>query len=392
MKILSLNTGSSSIKYALFDSEADYQLIKKGGAERIGVSSSLIYQIEKNGIKKQKDVSIPDYTTGLKLCLQDLQDDANNKFIVDAVGHRVVHGGEWYRRSILIDKEVLMHLKEAAEFAPLHFYPNILGIKAAQEIFPSIPHAAVFDTAAHATIPPKAFLYGLPLEYYEKYKIRKYGFHGINHSYVAQQAAKILRKHIQKLKIITCHLGNGCSITAFDKGQSIDNSMGLTPLEGLVMGSRSGDLDPAAVLYLIEKLRCQPKELSDVLNTKSGLLGLCKQSDMREILVEASNGDKTCQTAIEVFVYRIQKTIGAYIAVLNGVDVIVFTGGIGENSSAIRSRIMNSFSYIGASLDFHKNDQGEQLFSSSDSKVALLTISANEELAIAQEVASLAIV
>jgi acetate kinase len=244
---------------------------------------------------------------------------------------------------------------------------------------------AVFDTAVHQTLESKAFLYALPIEYYEKYKIRKYGFHGINHSYVANEAARILAKPLNGLKVITCHLGSGCSITAFEQGRSIDTSMGLTPLEGLVMGSRCGDLDPSIVLYLIDVLGLQVEQVRDLLNRKSGLLGLCGHNDMRDIIEMAEKGDKRAQVAIEVFVYRIQKYIGAYAAALNGVDVIVFTGGIGENSPQIRTRITDNFSYLGAKIDSAKNEDNENILSSDDSVVRLMSIPANEEMLIAQQ-------
>ena len=364
-KILALNCGSSSIKYALFDAENNYKKVAKGIAERIG----------------QKD-SFPDHRTAIHALYQEIK---NQKIDIHAIGHRVVHGGDWYRNPVLITEEVIKHLKEAAKFAPLHSEPNITGIEVLQELLPDTPHIAVFDTAAHAAMEPKAFLYGIPIEYYKKHKIRKYGFHGINHDYVAREAAKIAAKPFEELKIITSHLGNGCSITAFEKGRSMDNSMGLTPLEGLVMGSRSGDLDPAVVLYLIDTLGLQTAQVSDLLNKKSGLLGLCGKSDMRDIIASALEKDKASQTAIEIFVYRIQKCIGAFIAALDGVDMMVFTGGIGENSSYIRAEIMSHFSYIGALIDPQKNEKNDPLFSSKDSSVLLMNIPANEEIVIAQQ-------
>jgi acetate kinase len=338
MKILALNSGSSSIKYKLFDAQNNFQLLKQGLAERI----SDHYQAMRTLFREQRNLAI------------------------DAVGHRIVHGGETFKGPTLITPAVLQDIKELAQFALLHSAPNIAGIEVLQELLPNIPHIAVFDTSTHASIDPKAFLYGIPLEYYEKHKIRKYGFHGINHAYVGTEAAKLLNKPLEALKIITCHLGSGCSISAFKEGKSIDNSMGFTPLEGLIMGTRCGDLDPSVVFYLFEKCGLQIDEIKDLLNRKSGLLGLCGKSDMRDIMALERSGDEHAHTAIETFVYRVQKYIGAYAAALNGVDSIVFTGGIGENNNDIRARIMKNFSYLGP----HVN---------------VLTIPANEELAIAQQ-------
>lgn len=390
MKILALNTGSSSIKYTLFDASSGYEVLRKGGVERIGQKEASLYQIDNLQTRQERKLSLPDYRSALHAALQDLASLSDPKMHVDAIGHRVVHGGKWYRQSARINDEVMEHLKEAANFAPLHSTPNLLGIEVSQQLFPDIPHAAVFDTAAHAQMPPKAFLYGLPLKYYEKHQIRRYGFHGINHAYVAQEAAKILNKPLQQFKVVSCHLGNGCSITAFKNGMSIDNSMGLTPLEGLVMGSRSGNIDPAIVLYLIDNIHLSPKEVSDILNKKSGLLGLCGKSDMRDILAQAGKGDEACRIAVEVFVYNIQKTIGAFIAALNGVDVMIFTGGIGENSAEIRELVLSAFSFLGVSLDPHQNQKNEKIFSALASKVTLLAIPANEELVIAEQTKQIA--
>lgn len=354
MKILALNSGSSSIKYRLFDSN-HYQLLKQGLVERI-----------------------KDYRPAMQTLFSNLE-------AIDAVGHRVVHGGEHFKSSILINQEVIQEIKKLSKFAPLHCQPNVIGIEVLQEFFPNIPHVAVFDTATHATMHFKAFLYGLPIEFYEKYKIRKYGFHGINHSYVAHEAARLLKKPLEALKIITCHLGNGCSITAFERGKSVDTSMGLTPLEGLVMGTRSGDLDPSVIIYLIEELGLSSEQINDLLNKKSGLLGLCGKSDMRDIISSAKNGDKPSQMAIEIFIYRVQKYIGAYTAALNGVDIIVFTGGIGENSPYIRACIAKNFSYLGAIIEPQENEKNTTIFSNANSRVVLMNIPANEEKVIAEQ-------
>lgn len=380
MKILALNSGSSSIKYRLFDSSKNYQLLKQGLAERIGQKTSSICQIIENQPAHEKEVVLPDYITAMHALFpnEDLEE-------IDAVGHRVVHGGEQFKGPTLINKEVIREIKKLSQFAPLHCQPNVIGIEVLQELLPNIPHVAVFDTALHTTMNFKAFLYGLPIEYYEKYKIRKYGFHGINHSYVAHEAAHLLKKELKELKIITCHLGNGCSITAFEKGKSIDNSMGLTPLEGLVMGTRCGDLDPSVIIYLIEELGLSSEQITDLLNRKSGLLGLCGKSDMRDIIAMANSGDKLSKMAIEIFVYRIQKYIGAYIAALNGIDAIIFTGGIGENSPYIRALIAKNFSHLNVIVETEENEKNKTIFSTSNSSVFLMNIPANEEKVIAQQ-------
>ncbi|HEV8051277.1 MAG TPA: acetate kinase, partial [Parachlamydiaceae bacterium] len=344
MKILALNSGSSSIKYRLFDSSKNYQLLKQGVAERIGQKSSTISHVIEGQPARIEEIALPDYYAAMHALFPKKSKDLEE---IELVGHRVVHGGEHFKGPVLINQEVIKEISKLAKFAPLHCQPNIIGIEALQELLPAIPHVAVFDTAAHSTMDGKTFLYGIPMEYYEKYKIRKYGFHGINHSYVASEAARLLKKPLAELKIITCHLGNGCSIAAFEKGKSIDTSMGLTPLEGLVMGTRCGDLDPSVVIYLIEELGLKPGQVTDLLNKKSGLLGLCGKSDMRDIIEMAKKGDKPSKIAIEIFVYRVQKYIGAYVAALNGIDAIIFTGGIGENSSYIRSLIAKNFSYLG---------------------------------------------
>lgn len=360
MKILALNTGSSSIKYRVFDSSRNYQVLKQGSAERI-----------QNDFRTAMDSLFP---KGSK----DLDE-------IDAVGHRVVHGGEQFKGPTLINKEVVDEIIGLAEFSPLHCQPNIIGIQVLHELLPDIPHVAVFDTTAHATMGPKAYLYAIPIEYYEKYRIRKYGFHGINHSYVAREAARILKKPLEELKVITCHLGNGCSVTAFEIGKSIDTSMGLTPLEGLVMGTRCGDIDPSVITYLIEERGIKPEQITDLLNKESGLLGLCGKSDMRDIIAMSSSGNKAAQTAIDIFVYRIQKYIGAYIATLNGVDAIIFTGGIGENSPLIRMLVAKNFSYLGVSVEAEKNEKKAVIFSTENSPVILMNIPANEEQEIAQQ-------
>lgn len=382
MKILALNSGSSSIKYRLFDSSQNFQLLRQGLADRIGQNTSSVCHVIENQPACKKEIALPDYHTAMHALFSNESNDFDE---IEAVGHRIVHGGEQFKGPTLINEEVIKEIKKLSKFAPLHCQPNVIGIEVLQEMFPDIPHAAIFDTATHATMDFKAFLYGLPMEYYEKHKIRKYGFHGINHSYVALEAARFLKKRFEDLKIVTCHLGNGCSITAFEKGKSIDNSMGLTPLEGLVMGTRCGDLDPSVIIYLIEELGLPSEQITDLLNKKSGLLGLCGKSDMRDIIAMAKRGDKPSQMAIEIFVYRIQKYIGAYIAALNGIDAIVFTGGIGENSPYIRALIAKNFSYFDAVVEAEENEKNKTIFSASNSSVFLMNIPANEEKVIAQQ-------
>lgn len=378
MNILALNSGSSSIKYRLFDK--NFKLLRRGLADRIGQKTSSVCHVIENQPACEKEMILPDYRTAMHVLFpnKDLEG-------IDAVGHRVVHGGEQFKGPTLITKDIIKEIKKLSKFAPLHCQPNVIGIEVLQELLPDVPHVAIFDTATHATMDFKAFLYGIPIEYYEKHKIRKYGFHGINHSYVAIEAAHLLKKQFEELKIVTCHLGNGCSITAFEKGKSIDNSMGLTPLEGLVMGTRCGDLDPSIIIYLIEELKLSAAQVTDLLNKKSGLLGLCGKSDMRDIIAMAMSGDKLSQMAIEIFVYRIQKYIGAYIAALNGVDVIVFTGGIGENNPSIRALIAKNFSYLNVIVEAEENENNQTIFSANNSSVFLMNIPANEEKAIAQQ-------
>jgi acetate kinase len=377
MKVLVINAGSSSIKYGLFDTEQNYRLLKKGVAERIGEKRSAIKHFV-NQQKEEIEIHLPDHRAAMHALFDHI-----DKGEIKGVGHRIVHGGDQLWNPTLIDEQIIEQIKEAGRFVPLHVAPNLIGIEVSQEMLPSTPQVASFDTAPFATLDSKAFLYGIPIEYYEKHKIRKYGFHGINHSYVAGEATRLLGR--EKLKIITCHLGNGCSISAFDSGTSIDTSMGLTPLEGLVMGSRCGDIDPSAILYLIDVLGLQTKQVTDLLNKKSGLLGLCGKNDMRDICALSEKGDKWAHIAIEIFVYRVQKYIGAYIAALSGVDAIVFTAGIGENDPYIRERVAANFGYVGAFVDKEKNQRQAPIFSTANSKVFLINIAANEELVIAKQ-------
>jgi acetate kinase len=389
MIILVVNCGSSSLQYQLFDIDGEYKLLAKGLAERIGIAGSNITHKPTGGSDVILEKALPDHRAALLEIEKALVDPKygviNDISQISGVGHRVVHGGEKFTRSILINENVLNAIRENAKLAPLHNPPNITGIEVCQQVMPDVPNVAVFDTAIHQTMPKKAYLYGLPIELYEKHGIRKYGFHGTSHGYVAHQAAKLMGKPFEQTKIITCHLGNGGSITAFDQGKSVDTSMGLTPLEGIIMGTRCGDLDPAVVLYLQETLGVSLQETNDLLNKQSGLKGLCGKADMRDIVKLADQGDTKAHTAIEAFIYRIQKYIGAYIAVLNGVNAIVFTAGIGENSPYLREEILSKFAFLGVKLDPTKNRTNEQIFSTRDSKVYAMTIRTNEELVIAQD-------
>ena len=388
MNILVVNSGSSSIKYQIFDMKEGERLLVKGVADRIGLDDSFIRQAGPGGAESQREIPMPDHHSALKVVFETLSDPEQGGEAADnihGVGHRVVHGGETFSHSVLIHDHVLDVLRQNVRIAPLHNPPNIMGIEVCRQLLPGVPNVAVFDTALHQTMPPKAYLYGLPIDLYRKYGIRKYGFHGTSHIYVAQEAAGKLNRPLEELKIVTCHLGNGCSITAFWEGKSVDTSMGFTPLEGLVMGTRSGDLDPATVLYLVKGLGMSADEAEELLNEDSGLKGLCGARDMRDVIERAQGGDETARTAIGVFVYRIQKYIGAYTAALGGVDAIVFTAGIGENSPYIRAEVLRPFGYLGLKVDAAKNEGNVTIFSSSDSAVYALAIPTNEELVIARD-------
>jgi len=386
MAILVFNCGSSSIKYQLFDMKDNPQSLAKGIVGRIGSEGA--YICHSTNVKKEKKLEkhFSDYRSALQTIFEILKDDKSEVLKqIGAVGHRVVHGGSKFVQPVLVDDNVLDAIKENVVFAPLHNPANIAGIEISRELLPQIPNIAVFDTALHQTLPSKAYLYGLPIELYQKRNIRKFGFQGISHEYVAKEAAKLVNKPLETLKIITCHLGNGSSVTAFENGKSIDTSMGLTPLEGLVMATRCGDIDAGVVLHLMDKTGLSIEQAKELLNKKSGFIGLCGQSDMRDIIKSAENGNKKAQIAIEVFVYRIQKYIGAYVAALNGVDVIVFTAGIGENCSLIRQKILANFQYLGLKIDDAKNDKNQTVFSTDNSDIYSMTIPTNEELEIAQQ-------
>ena len=394
MNILVINCGSSSLKYQLINSETE-GVLAKGLCERIGIDGMLTYQPE-GGEKEKSEIAMPTHTEAINAVLAALTNEKSGVIKslseVGAVGHRVVHGGEKFTSSCLINDESMKAIEECNDLAPLHNPANLIGIRACQELMPGVPMVAVFDTAFHQTMPDVAYTYGIPYEYYEKYKVRRYGFHGTSHSYVSKRTAEIVGKPYDQMKIIVCHLGNGASISAVNCGKSVDTSMGLTPLEGLVMGTRSGDLDPAIIDFVGKKEGLSLDEMNEVLNKKSGMLGISGvSSDGRDLEAAAETGNKRAQLALDVFDYRVIKYIGAYAAAMNGVDAIVFTGGIGENAIPVREAVVKSLGYLGITLEEEANQtRGEnKIISTPDSKVTVAIVPTNEELAICQETAEL---
>lgn len=396
MNILVINCGSSSLKFQLIDAATEKQ-IAKGLCERIGIEGSqLVYQ-PAGGEKEETVTPMPDHTKAIELVLNALTNEKTGvvKSLdeIGAVGHRIVHGGEKFASSTLITDEVIEAIKACNDLAPLHNPANLIGIDACKKLMPNTPMVGVFDTAFHQTMPKEAYLYGLPYEYYEKYQVRRYGFHGTSHSYVSKRAAELLGKKYEDLKIIVCHLGNGASISAVKDGKCVDTSMGLTPLEGLIMGTRSGDIDPAIIEFLAHKEKKSIDEIMTVLNKKSGVLGLSDNlsSDFRDLEKSYVAGEDRGLRTIRTFAYRVAKYIGAYTAAMNGVDVICFTAGVGENSPLVRNLACERLGYLGIALDKEKNDKrGEELeVSTPDSKVKVLVVPTNEELAIARETAAL---
>lgn len=391
MKVLVLNCGSSSIKYQFIDTEGEVTLAK-GAVERIGMSSAILTHAPKDKEPIKIVGEILDHTLAIEYVIAVLL-SPNHGVIKDkneiaAVGHRVVHGGEDFTGSVLITERVMSVLRENIELAPLHNPPNIEGIKAAKAHLPNTPQVGVFDTAFHAKMPPHAYLYGIPYELYRRYKIRRYGFHGTSHRFVALKAANMLKRPYDELKIITIHLGNGASIAAIDKGVSIDTSMGFTPLEGLLMGTRCGDIDPSIITYIMGKEGLDVRDMNALLNKHSGLIGVSgESSDMRELQSAVKEGDKRSKHAFDLFNYRIKKYIGAYIAALGGLDGLVFTGGIGENSVEVRKEVCSNMEYLGIELDLEKNENpvGMADISTEKSKVRILRIPTNEELVIAMD-------
>lgn len=391
MKILVINCGSSSLKFQLINSEDD-SVMAKGLCERIGLDESrLVYT--KAGCDKEITVSeMPDHNKAVSMVIQALMNEQSGVIDslsdIDAVGHRIVHGGERFSKSVVIDDEVVRAIEECNDLAPLHNPANLIGIKACRELMPDIKMVAVFDTAFHQTMPYKAYLYGLPYEYYEKYKIRRYGFHGTSHSFVSKRVAELLEKPYEELKTIVCHLGNGASICAVDKGRSVDTSMGLTPLEGLIMGTRSGSIDPAIIEFIADKENKSLKEVMNILNKKSGVDGLSGiGSDFRDIMSAMEEGNERAKMTMDTYCYQVVKYIGAYTAAMNGVDAIAFTAGLGENNSYIREQVCNYLAYLGVELDtgLNKNNGEELLVSTGQSKVKVLVVPTNEELKIAKE-------
>lgn len=396
MKILVINCGSSSIKFQLIDAESEH-LIAKGICERIGIDGSQIVYT-KIGAEKEKTVlPMNDHTEAIKVVLEKLMNESTGvvKSLeeISAVGHRLVHGGEKFANSTIITEEVLQAIEECNELAPLHNPANLIGIDACKKMMPNVPMVGVFDTSFHQTMPEEAYLYGIPYEYYQKYKLRRYGFHGTSHAFVSKRSAELIGKKYEESKIIVCHLGNGASVSAVKNGICVDTSMGLTPLEGLMMGTRSGDMDPAIIEFIAHKEHKNLEEIMDVLNKKSGVLGLSNNfsSDFRDLEDGYLKNQTDCVRTLKAFSYRVAKYIGAYAAAMNGVDAISFTAGVGENSSLIREIVCSYLEFLGIKIDSAENNKrGEDLIvSTSDSRVKVLVIGTNEELAIARETYSL---
>lgn len=395
MKILVLNCGSSSIKYALYNMD-NHSVMTSGGAERVGLDSAFVKVKLANGDKKQIMHDIPEHTEGVKFIFSLLTDPEigviKSLDEIDAVGHRMVHGGEKFSQSVLITPEVIKAFEEVSDLAPLHNPANMKGVNAVSELMPGLPQVGVFDTAFHQTMPPKAYMYAIPYELYEKYGIRRYGFHGTSHRYVSARALEFLGMKAEGTKVITAHIGNGGSLAAVVDGKCIDTSMGLTPLEGVMMGTRSGDIDGGAIAFIEKKLGLDADGVSNLLNKKSGVYGLCGYTDMRDVASAAANGDTKAAIAQDSYFYRVKKYVGAYAAAMGGCDVLVFTAGVGENQSAIREVVCSDMEYMGIKLDKAKNDQihGEEaLISTPDSKVKVVVIPTDEELMIASDTMAL---
>ncbi|CUU09973.1 acetate kinase [Candidatus Kryptobacter tengchongensis] len=395
MKVLVLNSGSSSIKYQFIETSTR-EVLAKGQVERIGMDDAVLTHIRADGDTVKISAEILDHNIAIEYVIAVLLSKNHgvikDKSEIEAIGHRVVHGGETFSGSVLITDEVIEKIKENIELAPLHNPHNLRGILACKRLLPKTPQVAVFDTAFHQKMPEHAFIYGLPYELYKKYKIRRYGFHGTSHRYVSKRAGEILGVPFEQMRLITAHLGNGCSMSAVKYGISVDTTMGFTPLEGLLMGTRSGDLDPAVVLYIMSKEGLTMSEINALLNKHSGLLGISGiSSDMREIINEMKNGNHRAKLAFEVFCYRVKKYIGAYAAVMGGVDAIVFTAGIGENSPDVRKKVCEGLEFLGIRIDDEKNNspEKEKIITTDYSKVKVLVIPTNEELVIALDTAEI---
>ena len=396
MNVLVINCGSSSLKYQLINSESE-EVLAKGLCERIGINGSAITHQPKDGDKVTTEVEMKNHTQAVQYVIEKLTDKEvgviSSLEEIDAVGHRVVHGGEKFASSVVITEEIVKAIEECNDLAPLHNPANLIGINSCKEIMPNVPMVAVFDTAFHQTMPKKAFLYGLPYEYYDKYKVRRYGFHGTSHDFVSNRAAEMLGKKREDMNIVVCHLGNGASVSAVKNGKSVDTSMGLTPLEGLIMGTRSGDMDPAIITFLAEKENISAKDVIDICNKKSGMLGLSNgvSSDFRDLAAAEEAGNEYAKDALETYAYRVAKYIGAYAIGMKGLDAIVFTAGVGENNTVLRTKICEYLSIFDTKIDETKNAiRGEEIIiSTEESKVKVLVVPTNEELAIARETVAL---
>ena len=394
MNVLVVNCGSSSLKYQLIDSETE-SVLASGLCERIGIDGRLVYQPA--GCEKEKtDLDMPTHNEAIQYVLDALTNEKNGAIKslseIGAIGHRIVHGGEKFTKSVVIDEEVIAAIEECNDLAPLHNPANLIGVRTCQKLMPGVPNVAVFDTSFHQTMPAKAYMYGLPYEYYEKYKVRRYGFHGTSHDYVSHRLAELMGQPYESLKMIVCHLGNGASISAIKDGKCVDTSMGLTPLEGLVMGTRSGDIDPSIIEFIAGKENLDIAGVINVLNKKSGVQGISElSSDFRDLEEGANAGNEKAALAMDVFAYRVAKYIGSYVAALNGVDGIAFTAGIGENAPTIRRKVLEYLGYLGIELNPETNaKRGEDLLiSTPDSKVTVMVIPTNEELAIARQTVAL---
>ena len=396
MNVLVINCGSSSLKYQLISTESE-EVLAKGLCERIGIDGGMHTYQPKGGEKIKENIDMPGHTDAVSIVLSALTNPQSGVIgdlsEIDAVGHRIVHGGEKFSSSVVINDEVIEAIKECNDLAPLHNPANLIGVDSCRKLMPNVPMVAVFDTAFHQTMPPKAFLYGIPYEYYEKYKVRRYGFHGTSHEYVSKRTAQFLGKDIKDMKIIVCHLGNGASISAVKNGECVDTSMGLTPLEGLIMGTRSGDIDPAIIEFICNKENITVSQMLNILNKKSGVLGLSGgvSSDFRDLGVAADEGNTQVATTLDAYAYRVAKYIGAYAAAMNGVDAITFTAGVGENNISARAQIAGYLSYLGTEIDLTKNEtRGEETVISKDGcRVPMLVIPTDEEMSIARQTVEL---
>lgn len=395
MKVLVINCGSSSLKYQLIDSETE-QALASGLCERIGIDGQLTHKVDGKKIKDEEKIAMPDHEVAAKIVLDQLIAEEYGVIAsldeINAVGHRVVHGGEKFASSVIITEEVIAAIEECNDLAPLHNPANLIGIRACQKVLPEVPMVAVFDTAFHQTMPEKAYIYGIPHRYYEEYKIRRYGFHGTSHSFVSKRLAELAGVELENSKLIVCHIGNGGSVTAVENGKSVDTSMGLTPLEGIIMGTRSGSIDPAIMEFIAHKEGKSIDEIMTILNKESGLEGMSGlTSDFRDIRAGVANNNPLAKAAMDAYIYRIAKYVGAYAVAMNGVDAIAFTAGIGENAPEVREGVMKQLGFMGVKPDYENcKITGEEIcVTTPDSKVKVFIVPTNEELAIARETKAL---